>query len=98
MSLPLVFRPIARLELDEAMGWYEKQKAGLGIELKEAVDQMLVRIAESPGRFHSVRGDVRRALLRRFPYAIYFLPEPHAIVVLAVFHTRRDPRHLEGRG
>ena len=98
MSLPLVFRPIARLELDEAMGWYEKQKAGLGIELKEAVDQMLVRIAESPERFHPVRGEVRRALLRRFPYAIHFLPEPHAIVVLAVFHTKRDPRHLEGRG
>lgn len=98
MSLPVLFRPLARLELDEAMGWYEKQKAGLGVELKEAVDQMLERIAEKPGRFRLMRGEVRRALLRRFPYAIHFLPEPHAIVVLAVFHTKRDPRHLEGRG
>ena len=98
MSLPVVFRPLARMELDEAMGWYEKQKQGLGVELKEAVDQMLARIAETPGRFRPVRGEVRRALLRRFPYAIHFLPEPQAIVVLAVFHTKRDPRHLEGRG
>ena len=97
MSLPVVFRPLARTELDEAMGWYEKQKQGLGVELKEAVDQMLARIAETPGRFRPVRGEVRRALLRRFPYAIHFLPEPQAIVVLAVFHTKRDPRHLEGR-
>ena len=44
MSLPARFRPIARLELDEAMGWYERQKVGLGTELKEAVDQMLVCI------------------------------------------------------
>ena len=97
MSLPVVFRPIARMELDEAMGWYEKRKQGLGIELKDAVDEMLTRIVETPGRFRPVRGEVRRALLRRFPYAIHFLPEPHAIIVLAVFHTKRDPRRLEGR-
>jgi hypothetical protein len=36
-------------------------------------------------------------LLRRFPYAIHFVPEPNAIIVLAVFHTKRDPRYLEGR-
>ena len=98
MSLPILFRPLARLELDEAMDWYEKKKAGLGVELEEAVDQMLARIAETPGRFRPVRGEVRRALLRRFPYAIHFLPQPETIVVLAVFHTRRDPSHLEGRG
>ena len=67
MSLPILFRPLARLELDEAMGWYEQQKHGLGVELKEAVDQMFARIAETPGRFRAVRGDARRALLRRFP-------------------------------
>ena len=97
MSLPIRFRPIAQLELDEAVGWYEKRKRGLGMELKEAVNQMLARIAEAPGRFHPVQGEIRRALLRRFPYAIHFLTEQDAIVVLAVFHTRRDPRNLEGR-
>jgi plasmid stabilization system protein ParE len=97
MSPPVIFRPIAALELDEAMGWYERQKAGLGLEFKEAVDQMLARVTATPERFQPVHGEVRRALLRRFPYAIHFLPEPDAIIVLAVFHTRRDPRHLEGR-
>ena len=63
----------------------------------EAVDQTLAHIAETPGRFRPVRGEIRRALLRRFPYDIHFLAEPDAIVVLAVFHTKRDPRQLEGR-
>jgi plasmid stabilization system protein ParE len=97
MSLPIIFRPLARLEMDEAMGWYRKQRAGLEAEFKDAVDQMLARIAATPLRFGPVRGEVRRALLRRFPYAIHFVPEPNVIVVLAVFHTRRDPHHLEGR-
>jgi hypothetical protein len=66
MSLPIIFRPIARLELDEAMDWYRQQKEGLHAEFKDAVDQMLERIAAAPLRFGPVRGEVRRALLRRF--------------------------------
>jgi plasmid stabilization system protein ParE len=97
MSLPIIFRPIARLEMDDAMGWHRKQKVGLEAEFKDAVDQMLERIAAAPLRFGPTRGEVRRALLRRFPYAIHFVPEPNAIIVLAVFHTKRAPRHLEGR-
>lgn len=97
MSLPIIFRPIARLEMDDAMGWYQEHKEGLETEFKDAVDQLLDRIAAAPLRFGPVRGEIRRALLRRFPYAIHFVPEPNAIIVLAVFHTKRDPRHLEGR-
>jgi hypothetical protein len=43
MSLPIIFRPIARLEMDDAMGWHRKQKVGLEAEFKDAVDQMLDR-------------------------------------------------------
>jgi plasmid stabilization system protein ParE len=97
MSRPVIFRPIARLELDTAMAWYESRKPGLGLELKAAVDLTIARIVATPDRFRPVRGAVRRALLARFPYALHYLPEPNAIIILAVFHTKRDPRHLEGR-
>ena len=90
MSRRVIFRPIARLELDEAVEWYESRRPGLGLELKVAVDQMLARIAETPDRFRPVRGEIRRALLPRFPYVIHFVPEAHAIIVLAVFHTKRS--------
>ena len=98
MSLPVRFRPLASLELDDAIGWYEKQRPGLGLELKAEVDNFLNHIAENPTRFRCIRGNVRRALLRRFPYSIHFLEESQTIIVAAVFHGRRDPRHLEGRG
>ena len=64
MSLPVVFRPIAKLELDEAMAWYKNRKEGLEAEFKEAVDQTLDKIAATPLRFHPIGGEVRRALLR----------------------------------
>jgi hypothetical protein len=48
MSLPIIFRPIARLEMDDAMGWHRKQKVGLEAEFKDAVDQMLDRCRAAP--------------------------------------------------
>ncbi len=97
MSSDILFRPLARNELGEAVAWYEARRPGLGLAMKEEVDIVLKRAAERPGHFRRVGGEVRRALLRRFPYALHFLAEPDAIVVVAVFHVRRDPRHLEGR-
>lgn len=98
MTPDIRFRPLARHELAEAVAWYEARRPGLGLELKDEVDAALSRVAETPGRFRRVRGEIRGVLLRRFPYALNFLAESDAIVVLAVFHVRRDPRHLEGRG
>lgn len=98
MSFKVLFLPLARMELAEAVAWYEARRSGLGLEPKDEVDAVLGQAAETPGRFRRVRGEVRRALLRGFPCTLHFLAEPDAIVVLAVFHVRRDPRHLEGRG
>jgi len=97
VNKPIIFRPLARMELDEAVDWYEKRQEGLGWELKETVERMLARVVASPEQSRQVRGGTRRAVLRRFPYTVYFLSEPQAIIVVAVFHGKRDPRHLEGR-
>jgi plasmid stabilization system protein ParE len=97
MSLPIVFRHIARLEMDEAIARYDSERAGVGIEFASEIESFLVRIAEAPTQFSKVRGDVRRAVLRRFPYTIHFLLEANRIVVLAVFHVNRNPRTLEDR-
>ena len=97
MPLPLVFRRIAQLELDESASWYENKRIGLGGEFRSEIEKNLERIASQPQLFRQIRGKVRRLVLQRFPYSIYFLPEVDRIVVLAVFHARRAPRNLERR-
>ena len=97
MSREVVFRRVARSEFDEAVAWYEGERIGLGLEFKAAVDQTLVVAAERPELFRPIRGQVRRAVLRRFPYTLHFLGEPARLVVLAVFHGSRDPTHVPGR-
>jgi plasmid stabilization system protein ParE len=97
MNLPVVFRPIAKEEMNESIEWYETQRTGLGSEFASEVETFLARMARSPEQFGRIRGPIRRAVLRRFPFIIHFLDEPNRIVVLAVFHGKRNPKRLEGR-
>jgi len=69
----------------------------LGLEFQAAVHETLYVAAQQPGLFRKVRGPVRRAVMRRFPYTLHFIEEATRLVVLAVFHGSRDPRQLHDR-
>ncbi len=90
-AVTIVLRPEARADLEEASSWYETQRPGLGHEFLQQVDVAFRRIETRPTQFPKVQGELRRALLRRFPYSAYFLNERRRIVVIGVLHQRRDP-------
>ena len=91
MKLPIVFRPVARLEFNEAADWYEQRRAGRGAAFTAAVRQVLDPIAEHPQFYAEVFEDVREGLVTGYPYCVYYRIEAGQILVLAVFHTARDP-------
>jgi len=93
----LVLRPQAEAELLDARDWYADQRPGLGGAFATEVDRTLARIVQAPLTHPRVQGETRRALVRRFPYAIYFHAMPDEIVVLAVIHGRRHPRRWQSR-
>jgi toxin ParE1/3/4 len=98
MSLLLVFKPAARLELERAVAWYEGQKPGLGREFNVEVNLVLEHAQANPGRFRRVRGGARKARLNRFSkYNIYFAVKDDVFMVLTVFHGSRDPAELRRR-
>lgn len=90
-------RPQALDELERAWIWHEEQRLGLGDEFQACVDAALAADARDPLAWPRVEGEVRRLLVRRFPYAILYLVEPDRIEVLAVFHGARDPREWRRR-
>ena len=92
----LSFRPQAEAEALEARRWYEAKRTGLGDELGAELDAAVTRIVEYPLAFPRVRGETRRAVLTRFPYALYFRITDDSIVVLAV-HGRQDPSRWHRR-
>ena len=94
MTPRFVFHPAARDELREALDWYDAQRAGLGAELLDIVRAAIDRIGEFPELYPEVIPGLRRAVLSRFPYALFYRRHPtHAdtMEILAVFHHRRDP-------
>jgi len=97
MILPIVLRPKARAEFDEAFDWYEQQQAGLGVEFAERVQAVFDRISAMAELHAIVHRDVRKALVRRFPYAVFYRVRAGRVVVLAVFHAKRDPELWKSR-
>jgi toxin ParE1/3/4 len=76
--------------------WYEGEEAGLGLEFLVELGSCYDRIVENPFNYQ-LRSGIRRALLRRFPYAVYFAVEGDAIVIIAVPHSARDPAEWQRR-
>lgn len=91
MTLPVVFRAAAKTEYDGAVDWYEDRQSGQGNAFVTAVRRVLVEIADRPMRFMIARGDVRQVLVSGFPFSILYRIKRDRVVIIAVFHTSRNP-------
>ena len=94
---PLIIRPIAAAEIDEAYLWYEAQRIGLGEEFLAEVNGALDTIQEMPELYAVVHRDTRRAMLVRFPYSLLYRLVNKQVIVVACFHGKRDPRRWQSR-
>jgi plasmid stabilization system protein ParE len=97
MNLPVVINPLAEEDIAEAKAWYNRQRDGLGDEFLEGVDEALNQIGQWPKLSRKVHQELRRKLVRRFPYGIFFRIDDTQITVVAVYHCKRDPRGWEIR-
>jgi len=96
MSLPVVLSHEAEADFDEAADWYEQQ-ARLGAEFVARVREVLDRIGQMPDLHAVVYRNVRRAIVRRFRYNIFYRVQPDRVEVIAVIHSHRDPSVWKSR-
>jgi plasmid stabilization system protein ParE len=97
MNRILVVSTLAECDLTEAAAWYDHIRHGLGHDLVLCVEHTVDRILDHPEAFSTVLPDVRRALVRRFPYGIFFRVRQNRIEVEAIFHLRADPADVWDR-
>jgi len=95
MSRRLIIRPEAEAELAEAFNWYEERVPGLGHEFLLSVEAVFNAILRNPEQYAPVHRGARRALVRRFPYEVFFVDDDARIVVLSVFHAKRNPKRWQ---
>ena len=98
MNYTLILTPKAENDFDEAFHWYVEQETGLGKNFAQSVDDKIRQIQITPDHYQVINdSNVRRAIINRFPYSIYFISEPHQITVFAILHQHRDPKFWESR-
>ena len=89
--------PAARREFLGSIDWYEARKPGLGKRFAAAVERRLDLIADDPLRWPFEEGDVRAVKVPKWKFVIYYRILTDAIVVIAIFHTSRDPQERMDR-
>ena len=92
MAFRLKFSSRALRETGEAQEWYELQSPGLGDEFIAAIELQLKRLEQAPLLYAEVIPKVRRALLPRFPFGLFFSVRDDLVHVLAVLHDARHPK------
>ena len=91
MAFRLKFSTRALREIGEAKEWYELQSPGLGEEFIAAMELQLKRLEQAPLLYAEAILNVRRALLPRFPYGLFYVVRGNLIHILAVLHDARNP-------
>lgn len=88
------FTQDASIELEAGVRWYEEQRRGLGSDFMLSVEASLGAIQRTPLMFPVIHRDVRRAMVKRFPYGLLFRVQTDSIDIISVFHFKRSPRSV----
>lgn len=97
MNDNVIIEPETELDLEEAYLWYEENRQGLGAEFLSAIDNSLSLIQANPLAYPLVYQQVRRILVRKFSYGIFYLIKDESILVIACFDTRLNPQPWQRR-
>ena len=97
MNFTLSIRKEAEADITEAYRYYENARPGLGTEFIQCVDDAIHRIQNNPRQYKQILGTVRRVFVRKFLYGVYYTLNDSQIVVIAVVHARKNPKHWQQR-
>ena len=85
------FKPEVYDDIKIAYDWYESQRVGLGEDFLLTLEESYAKIVRTPKLYQLIYKIVRRKLVRRFPYGIFFTLRGDKIIVIAVLHTKSNP-------
>jgi plasmid stabilization system protein ParE len=99
MNYALNFSHLAIQDLRKICKWYDDQTPGLADEFLDELQILIGKIAENPEHFAKKESDARMALLRRFPYKVFFMVNERQakVRIIAVIHRARSPQAWKKR-
>jgi plasmid stabilization system protein ParE len=97
MVLRLIILSEAEQDVAQAYMWYEEQEPGLGEEFLQCVDACIQFIRRNPEIYEVAHENYRRAVVRRFPYVVFYEDSDTTVVAYAVCHCSQDPKKWRSR-
>lgn len=91
------FHPEAEVEFNKAIDYYEGIEPGLGLDFVIEVHLAIQRSVAFPKAWPVIDGEIRRALVRRFPFGILYSVDNDGIYIVAVMHLHRMPEYWKHR-
>jgi len=93
----VIYTPEAEQDVVEAYSWYEAREPGLGEDFLRCVEACLFTVQRHPKLYPIVVDEFRRALVRRFPFEVFYEEAGDCITVYSVFHCSQDPQKWRSR-
>ena len=93
----VVFDPLAKIEFDESREFYEAQEQGLGERFRRAVWAAIEILEQYPEIGEEVRPEIRKVLVRQFPYKLIYSATDDGLYIIAVAHGHRKPEYWVDR-
>src|SRR6218665_1437869 len=93
MILPVIFTPEAEADVVDAYAWYEARVPGLGEEYLRCVEACVTSVCRNPNAHPVAIDSFRGALVRRFPFKVFYEADDDVVVIYAVFHCSQNPEN-----
>ncbi|MEM8642625.1 MAG: type II toxin-antitoxin system RelE/ParE family toxin [Cyanobacteria bacterium P01_G01_bin.54] len=93
----MVILPEAERDIAQSYSWYEEQEFGLGEAFLRCVDACFQTIRRNPKMYQVTHENYRRAVVRHFPYAVFYEYSEMVVLIYAVFHCSQDPQKWRSR-
>jgi len=95
--MSVLFHPDAEQEFNDAIDYYEDIEKGLGYDFAVEIANTLARITAFPKAWPVIENGIRRALVKRFPYAVLYSENQDNLYIIAVMHLHRNPEYWQQR-
>ncbi len=92
-----IFHPEAEEEFNKAIDYYEEIESGLGYDFAIEIYSTIQRAVAFPKAWAVMEGEIRRTLVKRFPYGVLYSEEEDGLYILAVMHLHRHPNYWKHR-
>ena len=91
MIFKYILSPFAELDLDSIYEWYMLHDEIIFMKFDNSFEDGLKLIVSNPYQYPVVHKNIRRAVLKKFPYGIYYSITEDKVIVLSVIHHKRSP-------